>query len=388
MTRSPVPVRRLTGGPRYHWFGYYDKLEFDPTGRYALGMEVDFEHRSPRPDDIIRLGMVDLEDGDRWIELGRTSAWCWQQGCMLQWRPGSETEILWNDREGDRYVCHVLDTRTREQRTVPAAVYAVGPDGNSAVTTDFRRINDMRPGYGYAGVPDPNSDVLAPDSAGIWRVDLDTGTHELIVAISDIAKVPYPHGDLSEAKHYFNHLLVSPDGSRFVFLHRWRFDGGQLSTRMLTAGMDGSDIRVVDDSGFTSHFVWRDAGHILAFTNLPGTGPGFYLFAERTGEAELLIDDRKDGHCTYLPGNEWILNDTYPQGEYRGQHLYVYHVPTGRRETLGWFRAPPEYTGEWRCDLHARFSPDGSGVLVDSVHEGLGRQMYLVDIARAAVEVD
>ena len=27
-----VPIRPITHGPGYHWFGYYDKLEFDPTG--------------------------------------------------------------------------------------------------------------------------------------------------------------------------------------------------------------------------------------------------------------------------------------------------------------------------------------------------------------------
>ena len=87
------PVRQITRGPKFHWFGYYDKLEFDPTGRYVLGMEVDFEHRSPTADDVIRVGMVDLEAGDRWIELGTSRSWCWQQGCMLQWLPGSNSEI-------------------------------------------------------------------------------------------------------------------------------------------------------------------------------------------------------------------------------------------------------------------------------------------------------
>src|SRR5262245_46768863 len=87
------PVRTITRGPKHHWFGYYDKLEFDPTGRYVLGMEVDFEHRSPKPDDRITIGMVDLHDQDRWIELGHSTAWCWQQGCMLQWVPGSRTKV-------------------------------------------------------------------------------------------------------------------------------------------------------------------------------------------------------------------------------------------------------------------------------------------------------
>ncbi len=96
--QAAVPVRAITRGPKFHWFGYYDKLQIDPTGRYALGMEADFEHRSPRAEDTIRVGMVDLRDNDRWIELGTSSAWGWQQGCMLQWRPGSATEVLWNDR--------------------------------------------------------------------------------------------------------------------------------------------------------------------------------------------------------------------------------------------------------------------------------------------------
>jgi len=71
-------ARPITSGPKHHWFGYYDKLEFDPTGRFVLGMEVDFEHRSPTPADVIRIGMVDLQAGDRWIELGESRAWCWR----------------------------------------------------------------------------------------------------------------------------------------------------------------------------------------------------------------------------------------------------------------------------------------------------------------------
>ena len=31
--KQPVPMRAITKGPKFHWFGYYDKLEFDPTGR-------------------------------------------------------------------------------------------------------------------------------------------------------------------------------------------------------------------------------------------------------------------------------------------------------------------------------------------------------------------
>ena len=101
---STVPIRAITYGPAFHWFAYYDKYQFDPSGRYVLGMAVDFENRKPTTADTVRVGLVDLEDGDRWTEIGTSSSWGWQQGCMLQWRPGAEHEVMWNDWEGDRFV--------------------------------------------------------------------------------------------------------------------------------------------------------------------------------------------------------------------------------------------------------------------------------------------
>jgi len=378
------PVRTITRGPKFHWFAYYDKLEFDPGGRYVLGMEVDFEHRSPKPDDVITVGMVDLRQADKWIELGQSGAWCWQQGCMLQWRPGSKTEVLWNDRQGDRFVCRILDVETGKRRTVPHPIYSVSPDGRKAVSPDFRRVNDMRPGYGYGGLPDPNAEVLAPEDSGIFVIDLDTGKQELVVSLAEIAGIPYPRGDLSKAKHYFNHLLVSPDGRRFEFLHRWGEPKWRGGTRMLTAAMDGSDVRVVDHSGRTSHFIWRDPRHILAWSWHESHANRFYLFEDRTGgKVQVVCKDvmPQNGHCSYLPGNEWILNDTYP-GRDRKQTVYLYHVVTGRKVPLGHFHSPPEYKGEWRVDTHPRFSPDGRSVVIDSPHTGEGRQLHLIDISK------
>src|SRR4051794_6218855 len=174
------PVRAITRGPAHHWFGYYDKREFDPTGRYVLGMEVAFEHRSPRPDDVIKVGMVDLNAGDRWIELGESRAWNWQQGCMLQWLPGSKTEVIWNDRQGDRFIARIKDVRTGKERVLSAPVYALSPDGRWAMFPDFRRLNDTRPGYGYSGLADPQRGTSAPESTGIWRMDLKTGDVRLL----------------------------------------------------------------------------------------------------------------------------------------------------------------------------------------------------------------
>lgn len=388
-TGDVAPVRPITHGPKHHWFGYYDKLEFDPSGRYVLGMEVGFEHRSPRPEDAIAVGMVDLEDNDRWIELGRSTAWCWQQGCMFQWRPGSATEVLWNDRDGDRYVCHLLDVKTRARRTIPHPVYSVSPDGRWAIATDFRRLGDTRPGYGYNGIPDPYRDELTPKESGIWHVDLETGRQRMIVSLADMTKIPFAYGDFSKAKHWFNHLLVSPDGSRIEFLHRWQLEKGGRRTRMLTARPDGSDLRVVIGSGFASHFIWRDPSHILAFSKpTPDVPWGFFVHEDKTnGTVEQVgkgVMGPGDGHCTYLPGNRWILCDTYPDRE-RKIEVYLYDTAKNRRIGLGRFFQPVEYWStppnyEWRCDLHPRSSPDGKSVILDSPHAGQGRQLHRIDL--------
>ncbi len=383
-----APVRAITRGPKFHWFGYYDKLQVDSTGRYALGMEVDSEHRSPRPEDMIRVGIVDLRDNDRWIELGTSRAWNWQQGCMLQWRPGHESEVIWNDRPEGQFVSYILDVRSGKKRTVPHPIYALSPDGRWAVSTDFRRLNDTRPGYGYAGIVDPNRNVAAPEDAGIWKVDLETGEQSLLLSLAQVAKVAQPGGFSAGAKHWFNHLLVAPGGRRFTLLHRWRgqAEGTSWKTRMFTAGADGKDLHLLIPSGKVSHFNWRDPSHILAYA---GYGPEakqwrFQVFEDLTSKAEVVEGmPQNDGHCTYLPGNQWIVCDSYPDKE-RRQNLYLFHVPERRLVPLGRFLSPAPYTGEWRCDTHPRVSPDGRSVILDSPHGGNGRQMYSVDISALA----
>ncbi|MBD3674089.1 MAG: hypothetical protein HUJ26_11250 [Planctomycetaceae bacterium] len=382
-----IPIRQTTHGPRHHWFGYYDKLQFSPDGRYVLGMEVAFEHRTPEPDDAIRIGMVDLQANDRWIDLGESIAWNWQQGCMLQWIPNTKSSILWNDREGDRFVCRVLDVATGEGRTVKHPIYALHPNGKSAVTTDFRRIHDVRPGYGYAGLEDPHTDDLAPEDSGVFHVDLETGASKLILSLADVAKLGTIPNEQPGIKHYFNHLLFSPDGSRFIVLHRWRYPQGNRLTRLITANPDGSDVRIIVPNGYASHFIWRDPEHILVQSKNWNDYEswGNFLFKDEEGAKPELIGGGVldgSGHITYLPGNEWILNDTYPQGAERLQTPHLYHIASNKRVNLGSFHLPKAYTGEWRVDTHPRQSRNGRMVCIDAPVPNEGRQLHLIEISQ------
>ena len=335
---ASVPVRAITTAPGYHWFGYYDKLQFDPTGRYVLGMRVDFEGRSPTSDDAIEIGMVDLRQNDRWIHLGQSHAWGWQQGCMLQWLAGSGSEVIWNDRVDDHYVSHVLDVFTGKKRTLPRAIYALSPDGKWAVGTEFNRIQNLRPGYGYAGVDDPYRDQKAPPAIGLYRMELKTGQSTMLLSLAQAAAIPYNGADVRDNYHWFNHLLVNTDGSRLLLLNRWRSQpvdrqtgaSGGFTTRMFTINPDGSDPFIVDPSGFTSHIVWRDPTIICAFTKPPGRAESFYLLEDKTGTITPIKSDKMpvNGHQTYVPNhnNEWLVNDNYARPGARNQIPYLYHI--------------------------------------------------------------
>ncbi|HTD92768.1 MAG TPA: hypothetical protein VK644_03105, partial [Chitinophagaceae bacterium] len=108
--KYPKAVRITEGGtkdkPEYHGFFFYncapkDLLQFDPAGRYMVAMRVKIEGREVLPDDTATIGIIDLENKNQWTTIGYTTAWNWQQGCRLEWIPGSRTEIIWDDRAED-----------------------------------------------------------------------------------------------------------------------------------------------------------------------------------------------------------------------------------------------------------------------------------------------
>lgn len=387
-----VPTRQITHGPKFHWFGYYDKNEFDPSGRFVLANEVSFEGRAPRATDEISVGYVDTKQDDQWVSIGTSRSWGWQQGCMLQWIGNDGREVLWNDRDGDRFVCRIYNLQTKQTRIIDRPIYTISRDGRTGVSLNFSRLDNLRPGYGYEGLTDVNVDKHAPADDGIWRVDLQTGKSELVFSNADAAAIAWPDGSTHpEAWHYFNHLLLNPSGTRFIFLHRYRpsFDPktlnfeGNFITRMFTVGIDGSDPYILDPSGFTSHFIWKDDQTATMWTKPEGLPQGFYQMTDqsadfrRVGETQMLVN----GHNTYLPApyDEWILNDSYPDSKTSRQTVYLYHPPTDRRVDLGHFPSPKSYRGEWRCDTHPRASVDGHTIAIDSPH-AMGRQVHLLDI--------
>jgi hypothetical protein len=374
--------RAVTRGPRHHFLGYYDKCPWDATGRYMLALEVAIRDRLPTDADVATVGLIDLADSDRWQPLDETRAWCWQQGNMLQWLPSApDRRILYNRRDGDRWVTVIRDIFTGESRTLPLPIHAVSRDGRCALSLNYARLHAIRPCCGYPGLADPWEDDPHPAGDGIHWLDLASGEHRLIISLEQMAHFQ-PKPSMAGARHFLNHLLFNTDSTRFLCLQRWHRSGERhWETRMFTAKVDGSEMFCVADEGRVSHFDWRNPRQILATARHEPAGEGYYLYTDRTDERELIGPGvlTRDGHCSFSPDGRWVLTDTSPDSD-QMRDLLLYHFASGRRVDIGRFFSPPGLTGRIRCDLHPRWSRDGRQVCIDSAHVG-SRQMYVVDVA-------
>ena len=382
-----IPCRavRITDGPAHHYFGYYDKTPWDRSGRLLLAMEVPFMDRNPSGGEPQMIGVIDTADGNAWRPLAQSRAWNWQQGCMLRWLPGRPGKAVFNDREGDRYICRAVDVASGAcEPYLDTAVYDFCEAKPFAATLSFERITDCRPGYGYFGLADPNAGRLQPEDVGLYLVDLSSGERRMLVSIRGATAVgsvrPGP-----EDRAWFNHVKFNPGGTRILFFHRWAagacpgHEGFQ--SRVMTIGPDGRDLRCLSEGCRASHFDWLDDERLLIFL-YHGDGDGYYLINDRTGVRTRVGDDvfGVDGHCLYRPRKDWFLTDTYPQGGRGEQVLMLYHPESGRCVDIGRYPAMAVPDPSMRCDLHSRWDRAGRQICLDSTHEG-SRQIYVVDVA-------
>src|SRR5262245_47472634 len=56
--------------PAYTGFFFYQCLQFDPTGRYVLGMKIFVQNRVVEPTDRGEIGYFDLKHDNKWTTIG------------------------------------------------------------------------------------------------------------------------------------------------------------------------------------------------------------------------------------------------------------------------------------------------------------------------------
>ena len=378
----PLVLRKYGTRDQHVFFGYYDisPVNFDDSIMLSIRTVVkDSSKQNGAPLDIGYYHINKLHN--RFVSVSETMTWNWQQGCRLQWYPlnahGKNSLIIYNCFVDNRYGCciqNIMDGKKVKEYHMP--IYAMSPDGRFGLSLNFSRMGRLRPGYGYTGLPDETAKQLVPKEDGIWRMEMESGKAELLFSIADIVQFE-PLETMDGSEHYFNHICVNPDGTRFLFFHIW-LQKDMRYTRLITCNPDGSDLYALINEGHVSHYTWKSVNEILCFSTHADTGMKYHLYKDRSEWKEVVGEGvlNEDGHPSLSPDRKYLLTDTYPD-RYGDQKLLIYNLGSGALKEVGSFFRPFSYRGELRCDLHPRWSPSGQSIAFDSAHQGK-RGIFLV----------
>lgn len=368
------------GSPDSHtFFGYYDISPFDRHERRVVTLQVPLHATACR--SSARICIVDLGGGERELRpISETKAWCWQQGSRLRWMPQDDA-LFTNGHDAERHCGWILDATTGDRLyRVARPLYDISSDGRFGLSLNFSRLQRLRPGYGYGDRPDPTANCLAPDEDGVWLVDIETSKERLLFSLADAANLDVVPSMVG-ATHYFNHLSWNPSGDRFMVFHIWEKPGERRRLRVLTAGHDGRP-RVITDGEHVSHYCWLDDSRLLFFSTPLGHPMGYYIYEDNSTTAP--IDTLRgsmpdgDGHPSLDPTGRWLVTDSLPD-RFSERSVYLFNWDKRRLVRCVDFFSPLAFSGEYRCDLHPRWSPSGCHIAVDSAHSGF-RQMVILDV--------
>jgi len=359
------------------FFGYYDKSPLNTMNKYViLHVPEESTEKVPNPNSPVKIVLYDVENKNCDV-IDVSYSYNWQQGARLIWL--NDSEFIYNiyDMNDESYLSKIYNIINKEFRIINFPVYDCY-QSYFALSLNFERLNALRPDYGYRNKNKQNILEWNSDDDGIYFIDLKLNVTRLIISFKDVVNVDF-RSSMFQAKHKFNHIMISPNGKRFIFLHRW-FVGKRKLDRLIVANIDGSNIKCISDGGMVSHCFWKDDNNIFGFLRDVLLGDKYYMVNASTGEKVTvgsgLIDCFGDGH-PHINGDIAVF-DTYPNKS-RMKELYKYNFSSGDLVKLGEFYEGFEFQGETRCDLHPRFSLDGKMVYFDSVHTGK-RQLYSLSL--------
>jgi hypothetical protein len=380
-------LRRLTSPPNHHFFGYYGMSPWNRSETHMVCLESSFHHRLPEPGEKASIGLVDPDNG-AFSPLSETSAWNLQQGAMIHWNPvNADTEIIYNDLAGNELLSVNLNILNGQKKEFARPLSAVAIKGKYALSLTYGRLSRLRKVVGYAGTVDPYANEAHPEKDGVFLLDLETGESKLLVSIAEVFEKSVDAYPLLAQRHmWFNHTVINPSGTRFLFLARSRNEKGRLDSSMFTAKMDGSDLKLVIPFGSgVSHFGWRNDKEIIATFQLPGDNElKHILFSD--GEEDFRIVGENfiigNGHCTFSPNGRWMATDR-TNDQSRSQSLWLYDMKIDKGMILGTIPVNEQIFlhGDTRCDFHPRWNPSGNKICFDAIDTATQtRQMHLVEL--------
>lgn len=374
LDRRVGEMKHMYSGAEETFYGYYDHSPESETGRVLVQRTQGQASRyKPTADHPVEVGYVDSKC--KYHAIGKSTSYNWQQGCRPLWI-GTD-RVIYNVWDSGRYRAVIYNFATgKEERRMDHPVQDYG-NGEFYLSVNPARIMSLNPEYGYRNATAEKAEELRRlDNDGVWRVDLATGEAMLLHTLEEIVAL---HGKpLSEdSLHCVNHIMMSPDGNRFIMIHRWYHKGRRYDRLILS---ESGDLKVLVDEDMVSHMCWIGNDRLFGYFR-HNKEDGFYFIDPDSGNIEPFPEmtslGQGDGHPAV--SGRWIAIDSYPDRS-QMQHLTLVDPETREIIPVAEFYHGPEFTAESRCDLHPRFSPDGGRIWIDTVCNGK-RELAYIDVS-------
>ena len=344
------------------FFGYYDK---SPEKNKKIAYN---ESNGEFAKIIIR----DINNTEDVIE--EVKSFNWQMGSRLIWI--DDDIISYNDFDGDKYICKWFSVSQKKHIKIFDYPLLDNYKQEYFLGINFQRLKSYAKEYAYNCLPELNDTEFKDyNHDGIWKVDATNSKRTLLLSISDVLNCE--HTPLFEhAYHFLNHIMISPSGKSFMFIHRY-YKKGIRHDRLMY--YDFKSLKCLLNEKMQSHFCWIDNLHVFGYGEY-NKKLGFYTINVETQSVKfhdkLTSTHPKDGHPTYY--NKWVVIDSYPDLS-RMQSLIAYNIETQAIINIGEFFHDLKHKGITRCDLHPRFSDDGKSIYIDTIYLGK-RQLCKINL--------
>jgi len=371
-----LDVKCLSSDGKHVFFGYYDLSPFDRNDTKVLAHRTYHPLTSPDPGSCIDIGYYEvdsLKNNTNFNKIGESYAWCWQQGSRLQWFPKNRKEknIFYNTVKANKYIGIIQDIDSGEIiREIPLPLYDISHCGNKGLSLNFSRLHRLRPGYGYASLPDLTEKENIPKNDGVFLFDFMKDKNKLLISFDEIVNIGKMPENCIDFQHYINHLCFNPSGTKFMFFHLFSKNNKRHS-RLFVCDTDGANLKLLNNSDAISHYTWRDDNTLLCtIFSVRSRELRYVNYDIISGKSEKLAPTvlTKDGHPTYIWNNTTLLTDTYPN-RFRQQSLIILDLKTKYKKKVFFYRHR-KFKGEVRTDLHPRVNYNESLFCIDDELKG------------------
>jgi hypothetical protein len=349
------------------FFGYYDKYPENQSGTKLIFQASKYPtKRKPNSNNSIFVVLQNLKTKE--TTTFETTAYNWQQGAKLQWI--NNNYFIFNDfdKKNNEFISKIINAQTKKvEKIINYPIYDIFE--NTALSLNFSKLSQFSPDYGYRNKTyQTNTKEIA-----IYSINIKSNQKQDIISFEQIINIE-KSSKFQNAKHTVNHIMISPKGDKFIFIHRY-YIAGKRFDRLMIAEINGKNLKCINNSGMISHCNWINNDKIFGYMKFEQEN-GFFEINLITNKIQKILENKidkfGDGHPTISKNK--IIFDTYPDRSGM-QHLFYLNTLNNDFKELGEFFHSTTYFGENRCDLHPRITKNNNKIYFDSVFSGK-RQLY------------